>query len=99
YQVDRRVRQVRGAVRTVDGGEDVVARALEDHPLQLPDTERVLDDQDPRLRARPRGRLAAARLQHQRRLRPGRGELAQGQLAHVEHEDHAAVAVDGGAGG
>ena len=49
-----------GAVQAVDGGDDVVAGALEDHPLQLAHPDGVLDDQHARL-AGDRAGAAAGR--------------------------------------
>src|SRR3954454_16709664 len=46
-----------GAVEAVDGGDDVVAGAFEDHALQLADTDGVLHDEHARLAGHRRGPL------------------------------------------
>src|SRR4051794_28801550 len=78
-----------GAVEAVDRGHHLVARALEDDPLELADTDGVLDDEDPGPAA---GRLL---LLDSRRGQAARGRRLTGELAEVDEEDHAAVAVDG----
>src|SRR3954451_19627237 len=49
--------QPRRPVEAVDGGDDVVSGAFEDHALELADTDGVLDDEHTRLSRHRRGPL------------------------------------------
>src|SRR3954451_745137 len=87
--------QPRGAVEAVDGGDDVVAGAFEDHALKLADADGVLDDEHARLsrhRRRPLHRTSGCRDDRTRQRRLCR------ELAQVDEADHAAVTVDRRAG-
>src|SRR3954452_5349889 len=91
-EVGRVVLQPRGAVQPVDGRHDVVTGAFEDDPLELADTDRVLDDEDP---GSATCRLAPAGRFREVGARDGRAPDAVGhQLTQVDETHDGAVTVD-----